>query len=89
VAGGAEPVRDERRRGAGRGCARIPDQFRAGCQGAQVVIGTIQRVYSTLTGAALTEDDEGASSFQRDAEGEKVVAYNPAIPETQQDRLDC
>ena len=51
-------------------------------QGAQVVIATIQRVYAALTGAALTEDDEEQSSFERDggAEGEKVVAYNPAIP---------
>jgi type I restriction enzyme, R subunit len=50
-------------------------------QGAQVVIATIQRVYAALTGAALTEEDEEASSFERDgAEGEKVVAYNPGFP---------
>jgi type I restriction enzyme, R subunit len=46
-----------------------------------VVIATIQRVYSTLTGAALAEDEEEASSFERGgSEGEKVVAYNPAVP---------
>ena len=49
--------------------------------GAQVVIATIQRVYSALTGATLSEDEEEESSFERGgAEGEKIVAYNPAIP---------
>jgi type I restriction enzyme R subunit len=49
--------------------------------GAQVVVATIQRVYATLTGEALPEDDEEASSFERGgAEGDKIVAYNPAVP---------
>jgi type I restriction enzyme R subunit len=49
--------------------------------GAQVVIATIQRLYATLTGATLSEDEEEESSFERGgAEGEKIVVYNPDVP---------
>lgn len=49
--------------------------------GAQVVIGTIQRVYSSLTGKPLSEEDEEASSFEGwQAETERLVSYEPRLP---------
>ena len=57
--------------GTGRSFAELYNVQKLGAagldQGAQVVIATIQRVYSALTGAELTEDDEEHSSFERDA----------------------
>lgn len=47
---------------------------------AAVVISTIQRVYSVLTGKELAEEDEDASAFERDDKEEKLVAYNPQVP---------
>ncbi len=48
---------------------------------AQVVVSTIQRVYSVLTGKELDEEAEEASSFeQASADTERLVTYNPAIP---------
>jgi type I restriction enzyme R subunit len=48
---------------------------------AQVVVATIQRVYSILTGKDLSEEDEEASSFETaSADTERLVAYNSAIP---------
>ncbi len=48
---------------------------------AQVVVATIQRVYSVLTGRELAEDAEEASGFEvAGAEGERLVSYNPAVP---------
>ena len=47
---------------------------------AAVVISTIQRVYSVLTGKDLAEEEEDASAFERDDEAVKLVAYNPKIP---------
>jgi type I restriction enzyme R subunit len=49
-------------------------------QSSAIVISTIQRVYSVLTGKELAEEDEDASAFEHDDEGPKLVAYNPAIP---------
>ena len=71
--------------GTGRSFAELYNVQKLGAAGldpgAQVVVATIQRVYATLTGAALTEDDEEGSSFERGAgEAERVVAYNPAVP---------
>jgi type I restriction enzyme R subunit len=45
-----------------------------------VVISTIQRVYSVLTGKELAEEEEEASAFERDDEGPKPAIYNPNIP---------
>lgn len=45
-----------------------------------IVIATIQRVYSVLTGRELAEEDEDASAFEQADEIEKAVAYNAAIP---------
>jgi type I restriction enzyme R subunit len=45
-----------------------------------IVISTIQRVYSVLTGKELPEEEEDISAFEQDDEGPKLVAYNPAIP---------
>ena len=45
-----------------------------------IVIATIQRVYSVLTGKELAEEEEDASAFERDDDGPRLVAYNPAIP---------
>ena len=47
---------------------------------AAVVISTIQRVYSVLTGKELPEEEEEASAFERDDEGPKPVVYNPHVP---------
>ncbi len=48
---------------------------------AAVVISTIQRVYSVLTGRELSEEDEERSGFEGGAgDGERVVRYNPAVP---------
>jgi type I restriction enzyme, R subunit len=48
---------------------------------ASVVISTIQRVYSVLTGHALSEEDEEHSGFEGgDGDAERAVRYNPALP---------
>jgi type I restriction enzyme, R subunit len=47
---------------------------------AAVVISTIQRVYSVLTGKDLAEEEEDASAFERDDEETKLVAYNSKVP---------
>jgi type I restriction enzyme, R subunit len=48
---------------------------------AQVVIATIQRVYSVLTGKELSEEEEEASSFELSrTDTERLVSYNPSIP---------
>ena len=47
---------------------------------AAVVISTIQRVYSVLTGKELAEEEEDASAFERDDNELKLVAYNPQVP---------
>lgn len=48
---------------------------------AQVVVATIQRVFSVLTGRELDEDAEEASSFEQvSADEERLVTYNPSIP---------
>lgn len=49
-------------------------------QSSAIVIATIQRVYSVLTGKELAEEDEDLSAFEQADEGPKLVAYNPAIP---------
>jgi type I restriction enzyme, R subunit len=45
-----------------------------------VVISTIQRVYSVLTGKELVEEEEEASAFERADDEPKPVVYNPNIP---------
>jgi type I restriction enzyme R subunit len=47
---------------------------------AAIVISTIQRVYSVLTGNELAEEDEDASAFERDDDEVKLVTYNPTVP---------
>lgn len=48
---------------------------------ASVVIATIQRVYSVLTGRELAEEDEERSGFERGAtDAPKLVGYNQAVP---------
>jgi type I restriction enzyme R subunit len=47
---------------------------------AAVVISTIQRVYSVLTGKELAEEDEDPSAFERDDDQIKLVTYNPNVP---------
>ena len=48
---------------------------------AQVVVATIQRVYSALMGKELAEEDEELSSFEgAQADTERLVQYNPAMP---------
>ena len=45
-----------------------------------VVISTIQRVYSVLTGKELAEDEEDSSAFERNDDEPKPVVYNPKVP---------
>ena len=71
--------------GTGRSFSEIYNVQKLGPAGldrdAQVVVATIQRVYSVLTGRELSEEDEEASSFEAAAaQTERLVAYNPAIP---------
>jgi type I restriction enzyme R subunit len=44
-----------------------------------VVISTIQRVYSVLTGKELAEEEEDASAFERPEDEPKPVIYNPKV----------
>ncbi len=47
----------------------------------KVVVSTIQRLYSMLSGEELEEDADEVSGFERDADREPVtVAYNRSIP---------
>lgn len=47
---------------------------------AAVVISTIQRVYSVLTGKELEEEQEDASAFERFDDAPKEAVYNAAMP---------
>lgn len=71
--------------GTGRSFSEIYNVQKLGSAGldkdAQVVVATIQRVYSVLTGKELAEDEEETSAFETSFAGqEKLVTYNPAIP---------
>lgn len=71
--------------GAGRSFTELYNVQRLGPAGldtsAAVVIATIQRVYSVLTGRELSEEEEEQSGFEASAsEVERIVRYNPAIP---------
>ena len=58
-----------------------PKAWPAGLDGhAAVVISTIQRVYSVLTGKELAEEEEEASAFERADDEPKPVVYNPKVP---------
>ena len=49
---------------------------------AKVVISTIQRLYATLTGKQLDDDDDERSTYEaaQDADEPRAVAYNPDLP---------
>jgi type I restriction enzyme, R subunit len=47
---------------------------------AKVVISTIQRVFSQLSGVALSEEEEEASSFEGGSSPAKEVTYISSIP---------
>jgi type I restriction enzyme R subunit len=71
--------------GSGRSFSEIYNVQKLGPAGldkdAQVVVATIQRVYSVLMGRELSEEDEEESAFERGgAEAQRLVAYNPAMP---------
>jgi type I restriction enzyme R subunit len=72
--------------GTGRSFSEIYNVQKLGAAGldkeAQVVVATIQRVYSVLTGKELSEEEEEeVSSFEQSkADTERLVSYNPAIP---------
>src|SRR5713101_5149838 len=71
--------------GTGRSFSEIYNVQKLGAAGldkdAQVVIATIQRVYSVLTGKELSEEEEEASSFELSrADTERLVSYNPSMP---------
>jgi len=76
---------DYRPPGTGRSFPEIYNVQQLGGAGmsrdVQVVVGTIQRVYSMLTGKPLDDDEEEASAFEAaSAETERLVTYNPSIP---------
>lgn len=71
--------------GTGRSFSEIYNVQKLGAAGidknAQIVVATIQRVFSVLSGKELAEEDEEASGFEAaSADTERLVAYNPAIP---------
>ncbi len=71
--------------GTGRSFSEIYNVQKLGAAGldkdAQVVVATIQRVYSVLTGRDLSEDDEETSAFETaSADTERLVSYNPSFP---------
>jgi type I restriction enzyme, R subunit len=71
--------------GAGRSFTELYNIQRLGPAGldkdASVVIATIQRVYSVLTGRELSEEDEEKSGFEASvSEPQRIVRYNSAIP---------
>lgn len=71
--------------GSGRSFSEIFNVQKLGAAGvdkdAQVVVATIQRVYSVLTGRDLSDDEEEASSFEGiAADTERLVSYNPSLP---------
>jgi type I restriction enzyme R subunit len=71
--------------GTGRSFSEIYNVQKLGAAGldkdAQVVVATIQRVYSVLSGKELSEEEEEASSFELSrADIERLVSYNPSIP---------
>ena len=71
--------------GTGRSFSEIYNVQKLGAAGldkdAQIVIATIQRVYSVLTGKELSEEEEEASSFESSrADTERLVSYNSSIP---------
>jgi len=72
--------------GTGRSFTELYNIQRLGPAGldkdASVVIATIQRVYSVLSGRELSEEDEEKSGFEGGGAGEaqRVVRYNPAVP---------
>lgn len=71
--------------GSGRSFSEIYNVQKLGSagldKGAQVVVATIQRVYSVLTGKELAEDDEEASAFETSgSDNERLISYNPSIP---------
>jgi type I restriction enzyme, R subunit len=71
--------------GAGRSFTELYNVQRLGPSGldpsAAVVIATIQRVYSVLTGRELSEEDEERSGFEAGpSDVARAVRYNPAVP---------
>jgi type I restriction enzyme R subunit len=47
---------------------------------AAIVISTIQRVYSVLTGQELADEEEDTSAFEHGDTAPKLVSYNPKVP---------
>ena len=71
--------------GTGRSFSEIYNVQKLGSAGidkdASIVVSTIQRVYASLTGKELGEDEEELSGFEGvAADTERLVAYNPSIP---------
>jgi type I restriction enzyme R subunit len=71
--------------GTGRSFTELYNVQRLGPAGldkdAAIVIATIQRVYSVLSGRELSEEDEERSAFEAGAsDSERIVRYNPAVP---------
>jgi type I restriction enzyme R subunit len=76
---------DFRPPGTGRSFIELYNIQRLGPAGldkdASIVIATIQRVYSMLTGRELSDEDEERSGFEdTGSEPQRLVHYNPAIP---------
>ncbi|WP_294539191.1 DEAD/DEAH box helicase family protein [uncultured Rhodoblastus sp.] len=76
---------DYRPPGTGRSFPEIYNVQQLGSSGlgkdTQIVVGTIQRVYSILTGKPLDDEEEETSSFEAASpDTQRLIAYNPAIP---------
>lgn len=70
--------------GTGRLFTELYNAQRLGAAGldkpAKVVISTIQRVFSQLTGTEIDEADEERSEFEAPQAPTRAVAYNPELP---------
>jgi type I restriction enzyme, R subunit len=70
--------------GTGRLFTELYNAQRLGASGldrnAKVVIATIQRVFSQLSGTELDEDAEEASAFEGWVPPQRTVSYNPDLP---------
>ncbi|MER8968528.1 DEAD/DEAH box helicase family protein [Mesorhizobium sp. M0808] len=71
--------------GTGRSFSEIYNVQKLGAAGldkdSQVVVATIQRIYSVLTGKELAEEAEEISSFEQSGPAtERLISYNPLIP---------
>ena len=70
--------------GTGRSFSELYNAQRLGPSGidtsSKVVISTIQRLFSQLTGAEIDETDEEKSEYEAPHMPSRTISYNPALP---------